>query len=68
MKPKYKPSADSKVELERAKRWYANLYHHDKESVDGLIANYIKYVNDRSNSQASKNMGIELIYKVLRRM
>jgi len=58
VKPRYKPSADSKVELERAKRWYAGLDYTDKKSVMKKIA----------RSRLSHNGGVELIYKLLRRM
>jgi len=67
MKPKYKPSADSKVELEWAKRWYARLDHTDKKSVNKKIARMVGHVT-KGKSQFSHTAGIELIYKVLRRM
>lgn len=63
---RYKPSADSKVELERAKRWYSSLDYTDKKSVNKKIARMVGHVT-KGKSQFSHTAGVELIYKLLRR-
>ena len=68
MKPTYKPSDNSRVGIKEAMAWYENLNYSKKKYIDKLVEQYILHVKSKSKSQASKNMGIELIYKVMRFM
>ena len=67
MKPKYRPTKNSRQGIERAKLWYAGLEHDDKVSVDKKIARAIVTTRKLSNTQFSHEMGVELIYKLLTR-
>ena len=68
MKPTYKPSDNSRAGIKEAMAWYENLNYSKKKYIDKLVEQYILHVKSKSKSQASKSMGIELVYKVMLRM
>ena len=68
MKPKYRPGNRSKATTADAMRWYKRLLFIEKGIVDDMIDRYIAYVKDRSKTQASHSGGVELIYKVMKKL
>lgn len=65
---RYKPGNKSGSTTADAMKWYESLIFTEKRYVDKMINNYIAYVKDRSNTQASHNGGVELVYKVMKKV
>lgn len=61
-----KPDYSSKSGVEQAMAWYEGLTYSDQASVDKKIDRMMAYVKGKSRTPFSKNMGIELIYKMLK--
>jgi hypothetical protein len=55
-------------QVDAAQEWYDNLLFTEQQEVDRLVNNYILHVRENSGRQpASKKMGIELVYAVMRK-
>ena len=52
--------------LQQALNWYGELDRLERYSVDKKINRIINHIKSRSVTQFSKNMGVELIYALLR--
>ena len=64
MKPEYTNNGQAQA----AQEWYDNLLFTEQQEVDRLVNNYILHVRANSaRQQASKAMGIELVYAVMRK-
>ena len=46
-------------------KWYKELDFTEQRKVNKMVKNYQSFVKSRSNTQASKPAGIELVYVML---
>ena len=50
--------------IKASQKWYDDLEFIERMKVDKMVNNYRRFVKSRSKTQASKAMGIELVYAV----
>ena len=50
---------------ELALKWYDELDFIEQVRIDAMVKNYQSFVNSRSRTQVSNNMGKELVHKMI---
>ena len=63
-----KPDYTCKGAIDCAMEWYEELDYLERKAIDKKISNVQNYIRNRSRTQFSKTMGIELVYSVRERI